>query len=95
MFRIDFVSLQRRIKDSSMDTNMNVNISLPQSEFSILKKMAKSLGWNLFVSQENEIKEEQSLRKQRIEKLYGCIQLPNDFDYKKELEESIADKYKL
>ena len=78
-----------------MDTNMNVNISLPQSEFSILKKMAKSLGWNLFVSQENEIKEEQSLRKQRIEKLYGCIQLPNDFDYKKELEESIADKYKL
>ena len=78
-----------------MDTNMNVNISLPQSEFSILKKMAKSLGWNLFVSQENEIKEEQSLRKQRIEKLYGCIQLPKDFDYKKELEESIADKYKL
>lgn len=78
-----------------METNMNVNLSLPQSEFPILKKMAKSLGWNLFVPQETNIKEEQPLRKERIDKLYGCIQLPQDFDYKKELEESLADKFKL
>ena len=35
-----------------MKTSMNVSISLPQSEFAILKKMAKALGWNLFVEQE-------------------------------------------
>ena len=32
---------------------MNVNINLPQSEFAILKKMAKALGWDLFVQQED------------------------------------------
>ena len=29
-----------------------------------------------------------------INKLYHCIQLPEDFDYKKELELAINEKYK-
>lgn len=77
-----------------MKSNLNVNISLPQSEFAILKKLAKALGWNLFVQQQErsiDIKE----RKKIIEELYGCIQLPEEFDYKKELEQAISDKYEL
>ena len=53
-----------------MKSNLNVNISLPQSEFAILKKLAKALGWNLFVQQQErsiDIKE----RKKIIEELYA------------------------
>ena len=32
-------------------------------------------------------------RQKLINKLYGCIQLPDDFDYKKELEQNIMNKY--
>ena len=76
-----------------MDTNLNVNISLPLSEFSILKKLAKALGWNLFVQDEPE-EMSVSQRNELVEKLYGCVQLSEDFDYKKELEQAILEKYK-
>ena len=77
-----------------MKTNMNVSISLPQSEFAILKKMAKALGWNLFVEQDAD-SIDISQRNKMVEKLYGCIQLPDDFDYKEELENALSKKYKL
>jgi len=76
-----------------MNTNLNVNISLPQSEFTILKKLAKALGWNLFVQEKPE-ELSISQRKELVDKLYGCVQLPEDFDYKKELEIAINEKYK-
>lgn len=76
-----------------MRTNINVNINLPQSELTILKKMAKAWGWNLFVMQENT--SGVAHHEELVKKLYGCIQLPEDFDYKKELEQAISDKYKL
>ncbi len=75
-----------------MNTNLNVNISLPQSEFTILKKLAKALGWNLFVQEKPE-ELSVSQRKELVDKLYGCVQLPEDFDYKKELELAIKNKY--
>lgn len=81
-------------KYENMDTNLNVNISLPESEFNILKKLAKALGWNLFVqTKEDELSI--SKRNELVEKLYGCVQLPENFDYKKELEQAISEKYKL
>ena len=76
-----------------MDTNFNVNISLPESEFNLLKKLAKALGWNLFI-QRKEDELSISKRKELVEKLYGCVQLPEEFDYKKELEQAISEKYK-
>jgi len=76
-----------------MNTKLNVNISLPQSEFTILKKLAKALGWNLFVQEKPE-ELSVSQRKELVDKLYGCVQLPEDFDYKKELEIAINEKYK-
>ena len=64
---------------------MNVNINLPQSEFAILKKMAKALGWDIFVQQEdNHINMLQ--RNELVKKLHGSVQLPENFDYKTELE---------
>lgn len=76
-----------------MEAYLNVNISLPPSELDILKKMAKALGWNLFVQQVDD-RTDHIKRQEIVQKLYGCIQLPNDFDYKKELEEAILEKYK-
>lgn len=77
-----------------MEANLNVNISLPQSELDILKKMAKALGWNLFVQQE-KTPTDHIKRQELVKKLHGCIQLPHDFEYKAELEQAISDKYKL
>ena len=73
---------------------MNVNINLPQSEFAILKKMAKALGWDLFVQQEdNNINMLQ--RNELVNKLHGSVQLPENFDYKTEMEQVLAKKYGL
>lgn len=77
-----------------MEANMNVNISLPQSEFAMLKKLAKALGWNLFVQQEDDCFNV-SQRNELIKKLHGSVQLPNNFDYKTELEQTLSEKYKL
>ena len=73
---------------------MNVNIKLPQSEFAILKKMAKALGWHLFVQQEdNNINMLQ--RNELVKNLHGSVQLPEDFDYKTEQEQVLSKKYGL
>ena len=77
-----------------MEANLNVNISLPPSELDILKKMAKALGWNLFVQQEDD-RTDRLKRQEIVQKLYGCIQLPNEFDYKKELEQAVSERYKV
>ena len=77
-----------------MKTNMNVSVSLPQSEFALLKKMAKAMGWNLFVEQEKDSVNFAN-RNKVVEKLYGCIQLPDDFDYKAEKEKYLSEKYLL
>ena len=76
-----------------MESNLNVKISLPQSELNILKELAKALGWNLFVQEEQNPIDNYE-RRELINKLYHCIQLPEDFDYKKELELAINEKYK-
>ena len=77
-----------------MKTNMNVSVSLPQTEFALLKKMAKAMGWNLFVEQEKDSVNFAN-RNKVVEKLYGCFQLPDDFDYKAEKEKYLSEKYLL
>lgn len=77
-----------------MEASMNVSINLPQSEFAILKKKAKALGWNLIVEQEEHAMD-LSERNKMVERLYGCIQLPDDFDYKVEKAKYLSEKYKL
>ena len=73
---------------------MNVNINLPQSQLDILKKMANALGWDLFVQQEdNHINMLQ--RNELVKKLHGSVQLPENFDYKKEMEQVLSKKYGL
>lgn len=78
-----------------MKRNLNVSISLPPSEYALLKKLAKALGWSLFVQQEPDSTVSQSDRKELVEKLYGCIQLPENYDYKKELEQAFSTKYNV
>ena len=60
---------------------MNVNNSLPQSEFAILKKLAKALGWNIFINQE-DVDMNMLQRNELVKKLHGSVQLPENFDYK-------------
>ena len=76
-----------------MGANMNVKISLPQSEFAMLKKLAHALGWDLFVQQEDNNTMTIEQKQELVAKLYGAIQLPDDFDYKKELEQILSEKH--
>ena len=78
---------------------MNVNINLPQSEFAILKKMAKALGdiisagITVSLIDINHINMLQ--RNELVKKLHGSVQLPENFDYKKEMEQVLSKKYGL
>jgi len=77
-----------------MKKELNVSINLPQSELAFLEKIANSFGWRLSIHQEEDEVHEKE-RQKIVKKLYGCIQLPENFDYKKELEQYITEKYKL
>ncbi len=47
------------------------------------------MGWKLHFQKPAII----STTDKSVDELYGCIQLPKDFDYKKELEEELKKKY--
>lgn len=78
-----------------------LTLIIDHSVISMAKKYAKNKGKSLSDIVENyllslttvESKEEQI--SPRILKLMGVIELPEDFDYKQELTDSLSEKYKL
>lgn len=78
-----------------------LTLTIDDSVISAAKKYAKNKGKSLSYIVENylmtltskEMKEESI--SPRILKLMGTIELPNDFDYKKTLTNSLSKKYKL
>ena len=66
-----------------MNNVVNVSLNVPQSDVNFLNKLVEKMGWGMTQSQATA-----SSPKEKVElakRLYGCIQLPEDFDYKEEL----------
>ena len=70
-------------------TKETVYLDIPQNDIAFLKELVKKMGWKLHFQKPAII----STTDKSVDELYGCIQLPKDFDYKKELEEELKKKY--
>jgi Family of unknown function (DUF6364) len=77
-----------------------LTLTLDNAVIAVAKKYAKNEGKSLSGIVENYLKslasnnEPEEEISPRILKLMGCIDLPEDYDYKKELSKSINKKYK-
>ena len=76
-----------------MDNVVNVNLNIPQSDVHFLTELVKKMGWGMEQSQKKMLSTKERLK--LVQRLYGCIQVPEDFDYKEELTNVLADKYRL
>lgn len=76
-----------------MDNVVNINLNIPRSDVHFLSELVKKMGWGMTQSQtvSSSMKDKVKL----AQRLYGCIQLPEDFDYKKEVASVLSDKYRL
>jgi hypothetical protein len=78
-----------------------LTLTIDDSVISIAKKYAKLKGKSLSGIVENYLmsltskQNKEEIISPRILKLMGAIELPEDFDYKKELTKDLSKKYKL
>lgn len=76
-----------------MDNVVNISLNVPQSDVHFLSELVKKMGWGMTQSETQPMGTVS--RAQLIRRLYGCVQLSDDFDYKRELEEALSEKYRI
>ena len=76
-----------------MNNVVNVNLNVPQSDVNFLSKLVKKMGWGMTQSQ--TVPSSAMDKMELVKRLYGCIQLPENFDYKEELTNALSDKYRV
>lgn len=76
-----------------MDNVVNVSLNVPQSDVNFLTKLVEKMGWGMTKTQTAPSSPKDKLMVAK--RLYGCIQLPEDFNYKESLATVLADKYNL
>ena len=76
-----------------MDNVVNKNLNIPRSDVHFLSELVKKMGWGM--TQAQSMSSYSNDRVKLAERLYGCIELPEDFDYKEELASALSDKYRL
>lgn len=75
-----------------MKENVNINLNVPQTDLQLLEKLADKMGWKMTRNMAVPASED---KRPLLQRLYGCIQLPNDFDYKTALSDALTEKYSL
>ena len=66
-----------------MDNVVNISLNIPRSDVHFLSELVKKMGWGM--TQAQSMSSYSNDRVKLAERLYGCIELPEDFDYKEEL----------
>ena len=74
-----------------MENVVNVNLNIPRSDVHFLSELVKKMGWGMVQSQPVAISAEDKVK--LAQRMYGCVQLPEDFDYKEELAAALSAKY--
>ena len=73
-----------------MKENVNINLNVPQSDLHLLERLAEKMGWEMTRKVSSSTSADKVALLQR---LYGCIELPDDFDYKAALSDALNQKY--
>ena len=76
-----------------MENIINVNLNIPRSDVHFLSELVKKMGWGMVQSQSAVISAKDKVK--LAQRMYGCVQLPEDFDYKEELAAALSAKYHM
>ncbi len=71
----------------------NVSLNVPMSDMRFFKDFVSKMGWDMTLRVNTIAVPKKNEYEEAMERLAGCIQLPEDFDYKKELETILTEKY--
>lgn len=66
-------------------------VDIPQADMAFFKELAKKMGWHILSSK--PLLKDNTSKRDIVERLYGAISLPEDFDYKQELQSAVVAKY--
>lgn len=70
-----------------------MSVEIPPKDVAFFKELVKKMGWNMVVGTPSSAKKENVSKREVINQLFGSVRLPEDFDYKKELEDALRAKY--
>ena len=74
-----------------MDTTLQgVYVDIPQSDMRFFEELVRKMGWNMRLP---FVKAKEESWDNVVDKLYGAIRLPENFDYKAEVEQAILERY--
>jgi hypothetical protein len=76
-----------------MENVVNVNLNIPRSDVHFLSELVKKMGWGMAQSQPVAISAKDKVK--LAQRMYGCVQLPEDLDYKEELTAALSAKYHM
>lgn len=66
-------------------------VDIPQTDMAFFKELAKKMGWNILLSK--PLLKNKTSKRDIVERLYGSVSLPENFDYKQELQDAVIAKY--
>lgn len=69
---------------------MTVQMHIPSQDMKLLQELAAKMGWDISA---DGLDSKTASDDTAVDRLYGSITLPKDFDYKQELEKSLRNKY--
>jgi hypothetical protein len=88
------VNYGQSVVEQSQIALQYVSIRVPLVDLPLLKTLANKMGWIISSEKVKGTPVRNPKKTEALKKLRGCISLPDDFDYKSELEASILSKYK-
>lgn len=69
---------------------MQIYLDIPTQDIGLLQELSAKMGWNII--DERKSQHSRSV-KNNVDKLYGVISLPTDYDYKEMLAKVLTEKY--
>lgn len=70
-----------------------IYVDIPRSDMKFLEELVRKRGWKIRVPFAKAKEHEKQGQADVVDKLYGAVRLPENFDYKAEIKRAILERY--
>ena len=68
-----------------------IELNVPVMDLELLKSLVKRMGWT--IATKSPVASVNPNKAEALNRLRGCVSLPTNFDYRKEMEQELSAKY--
>ena len=68
-----------------------IELNVPVMDLELLKSLVKRMGWTIATN--SSVASVNPNKAEALNRIRGCVSLPADFDYRKEMEQELSAKY--